>query len=450
MDNFKSWKELKPIRLGRVTLLFGENSSGKSSIIQMLLLIKQTAESFDRAQPLHLGSAESLVELGLFDDIVYEHQVVKNPLKLHLEWTPDNYEQLDEEMKLDVEFKYITDMIRVTKLQFEFLVDPHIKTVDPELIENAKLTRSTKGGYELEIEGKKIEQLGVTRELAPVKFYGFPSKATSMFPGLNTLSYSVDKLASDIHYIGPLRQIAKREYAWSGSSPDGVGRSGENAIQAILANIIERRSWRKAEKEKTMSLSDSTGEWLKRMGLIDSFEIKNVGGRQYKAVVTVPGSLTKVNVADVGIGVSQVLPIVVLAYFVPEGSIIILEQPELHLHPSVQAKLGEFFFEVSSERNIQFIVETHSEHLLTRLQRKVAERGPDDLTEKDVQLYFSKYSQGKSSIDNLKIDDTGKITNWPTNFFGDTTSDREAIMKAIIRKKKQLASSENKSNAERE
>jgi predicted ATPase len=138
------------------------------------------------------------------------------------------------------------------------------------------------------------------------------------------------------------------------------------------------------------------------------------------------------NVADVGVGVSQVLPIIVLAHFVPSGSII-LEQPEFHLHPSVQAVLAEFFYEVSIERNIQFIVETHSEHLLLRLQRRVAERKFWEYSQEDVKLYVSRRGTTNSEISELQLDPSGRIANWPPHFFGDTVSDREAIMKAYLK-----------------
>lgn len=160
------------------------------------------------------------------------------------------------------------------------------------------------------------------------------------------------------------------------------------------------------------------------------------GTRQYKALLKVPDFDWDANVADVGVGVSQVLPIVILAHFVSEGSIILLEQPELHLHPSVQAELAEMFFELASERNIQFIIETHSEYLLTRLQRRLAERKVGELEDKDIKIYVCKRKQTQSSLEQLKLDEDGRILNWPPKFFGDTVSDKEAIMKAFVEKRK--------------
>ena len=85
-DNFKSWRRTGEIRLAPITALFGSNSSGKSSILQMLLLLKQTAESPDRNQVLNLGDDRSLVDLGTFQDVLFNHQLSR-PLGIRMAWT---------------------------------------------------------------------------------------------------------------------------------------------------------------------------------------------------------------------------------------------------------------------------------------------------------------------------------------------------------------------------
>jgi predicted ATPase len=106
-------------------------------------------------------------------------------------------------------------------------------------------------------------------------------------------------------------------------------------------------------------------------------------------------------IADVGFGVSQVLPVLVLCYYVPEGSILLLEQPEIHLHPAVQAGLADVFAEVVKERRVQIILESHSEHLLRRLQRRVAE---EQLPSDQVALYFTAIENGASRLERLQLD----------------------------------------------
>lgn len=82
---------------------------------------------------------------------------------------------------------------------------------------------------------------------------------------------------------------------------------------------------------------------------------------------------------DVGFGISQVLPVLVQCFYAPEGSIILIEQPEIHLHPNAQSTLADVMIDVinskenGTDRDIQLVIETHSEHFLRRLQRRIAE-----------------------------------------------------------------------------
>lgn len=142
---------------------------------------------------------------------------------------------------------------------------------------------------------------------------------------------------------------------------------------------------------------------------------------------------TPVLITDVGFGVSQILPVITLCYYVPEGSILIIEQPEIHLHPKVQAGLADVFIDAIKTRKIQILLESHSEHLLRRLQRGVAEEKVDHA---DIQLYFCEMANGKSEIRSLEMDAFGGIRNWPKDFFGDEFGEIAAINLAKLNRLK--------------
>jgi len=134
-------------------------------------------------------------------------------------------------------------------------------------------------------------------------------------------------------------------------------------------------------------------------------------------------------IPDVGFGVSQILPVLVLCYYVPDGSIILLEQPEIHLHPSVQSGLADVFIDVVKNRNVQIILESHSEHLLRRLQRRVADQTilPDETA-----LYFCNVESEGSVLTKLDVNLFGDIENWPADFFGDEFAEMAAITRAAM------------------
>ena len=134
---------------------------------------------------------------------------------------------------------------------------------------------------------------------------------------------------------------------------------------------------------------------------------------------------------DVGFGVSQILPVLVLCYYVEEGSTLLFEQPEIHLHPSVQSSLADLFIDVTKHRNIQIIVESHSEHLLNRLQRRMAE---ERVCQEDLALYFCETKRNEANLVPLETDSFGNIKNWPKDFFGNRFGETAARQEAALQR----------------
>lgn len=181
--------------------------------------------------------------------------------------------------------------------------------------------------------------------------------------------------------------------------------------------------------------------WLKRMGLIEEFRVSPIakGRKEYEVRIRIQAGAPEVLITDVGFGISQVLPVMVQCFYVPPNSTILFEQPEIHLHPSVQSHLADLLIEAiharedGEPRNTQLIVESHSEHLIRRVQRRIAE---EELRPEEVAIYFVSQKKGVSKIEALQIDEYGNISNWPENFFGDDFEDITAMtLKAIERKK---------------
>jgi predicted ATPase len=145
----------------------------------------------------------------------------------------------------------------------------------------------------------------------------------------------------------------------------------------------------------------------------------------------------------VGFGISQLLPVIVQCFYARPGSILILEQPEIHLHPRVQASLADLFVEAiharedGRDRRLQLLVESHSEHFLRRLQRRIAE---EKLSPEEVAIYFCEPGSNGSTLRELDVDPYGNIRNWPDHFFGDEIGDLAAMAEASIERQAAEAS----------
>ena len=242
--------------------------------------------------------------------------------------------------------------------------------------------------------------------------------------------------------MGPLRDYPKREYTWSSEQPTDMGRRGERAIDAILVSDSRGYKISRGKGKKQWSLSQFVAYWLKELELIHSFNIKPLveGSNYYRVWVQKTPESSEVLLTDVGFGVSQILPVITLCYYVPEGSTMLIEQPEIHLHPKVQAGLADVFIHATKTRNIQIILESHSEHLLKRLQRRTAEFGLNgneySINNNNINLYFCETLKGSSAITALKLDTFGNILNYPPNFFGDEFGEIAAMTKAKIERQK--------------
>lgn len=180
-----------------------------------------------------------------------------------------------------------------------------------------------------------------------------------------------------------------------------------------------------------MKFQQMIAYWLRELGLIHSFRIRAIGSgtNLYQACVRKDQNSPETMLTDVGFGVSQVLPVLVLLYYVPEGSVVLMEQPEIHLHPSVQSGLADVMLAVAKHRQVQIIVESHSEHLLRRFQRRAAE---EEVSSSDLKLYFVGTNRGAAELNDLKLNEWGEIENWPTNFFGDEMGEIAAISTAAM------------------
>jgi predicted ATPase len=437
LQNFKTWKDVEVV-FAPITTIFGANSSGKSSLTQFLLLMKQTKEATDRSLAVDLNG--SYVRLGEFKDIVYSHNtdvaisweitvVSKDSIALQ-NASGSRVKPIVRANQYDVEGRL---RFTSTGTQANFL-SYHIR--DYEFSLSPKREKET--AFELKASGgpfKFTRTPGRAWQLpGPVKSYAFPDQARTYFQNasfLADLEASFENQLDKVFYLGPLREYPKRDYTWARARPVDVGVRGEKVIDAVLAATAAKEMHNLHRGAKRKSFQEIVGYWLEEMGLIEDFRVEEIalGSNYYQVLVRSRGGGPYVALTDVGFGVSQVLPVIVLLYYVPEGSTIVFEQPEIHLHPSAQAVLADLFISVSERRDLQLIVETHSEHLLLRLQRRIAEK---KVVSEEIAVFYSESSGAESQLKELELDELGQLSEWPKNFMGDTLGETLAAEKARL------------------
>ena len=410
--------------------------------------MKQTAESSDRGIVFHFGDETTPVDLGDFESVVHEHDTERT-LKFSLNWK--------SRRQIDIPSDCISGTIAVGD-DIGFEVDALRGDINsgesPVLGEmtywNADrwygLRRlPNRKGYDIISSDTDIDTSGYSmegrRDRRLSRFHRFPSWVYSYYQEtsfLREFELELGRLLRNLYYLGPFRASPSRIYVRSGARPFDMGSAGELVVDAILSSRERRQRILRDLDSRRVTIDRYVAGWLKHLGLVHDFRIEAVteGRRIYEVKARKTPNSPEVLLGDVGFGVSQILPVLTLCFYAPEGSILILEQPDIHLHPSVQAGLADVFIDAWKKRKMQILFESHSEHLLRRLQRRIAE---EEIPEDDIGLYFcSTDDSGASNIEHLEVDEFGNIANWPKDFFGDQFGEIAAMSEAAL--KRQVAS----------
>ena len=521
LANFKAFGERAHIPFAPITLIFGENSAGKSTILQALNLLKQTQENREAGSLLLPRAENVIVDLGSFQEMIFDHDLTQT-LSIRVETTVNdsmfqlpykgdkiaielrfNRTSLDEEVELDqigvydgksskclVKFRPLnttedpenfSDLIALfriprglprsksTVLKCAWLTaEPDYwesefewckKNKDEILLglkeklsefehsdeahkeENSKFQEGLKSlnddikffssdfdlkGYisnrhqeemnaalrmwgflpvEIRI-GKRYPQIEAPLEV-PRSLLRRRSKETFNSAELVAVAYDgLERTLEALFPMGPFRKPPERWYTFRGTSPQHVGYQGD-----LLPDLLLRRP----------ELVEETNEWLKRLDIGYKLEVKSIGDDSgdlfaVRLIDTRRKEQVSVALPDVGYGISQLLPFVVQS-LVPGERIISIEQPEVHIHPRLQADLGDLLVEAIKKEppEKQFIIETHSEHLILRLQRLVYEKKikPEDVSV----IYISRGFEG-AKAQRLRLDEEGDfVDEWPDGFF---------------------------------
>ncbi|WP_400193309.1 DUF3696 domain-containing protein [Hymenobacter sp. B81] len=480
LENFKGFGKLSDLQIKPITILCGTNSCGKSSILQSLLLLKQTVESKNPHQNVILNGR--FVHLGNFDNIIHKKDIDK-PVKISFainikkeEIRKVNRGQMpltytlkhlcpvgnsrDNDFYISISFtlksgKSIRNTSTIKSIDVESMqINVSAKNTDGEITQSSiKMTRIEENQYTLLWQNiprnsyssrlkQETSHGECTAKIAFANLIPVMIDTNRQTPVIEFAFYRIRNLLQAIffnyQYIGPLREEPSRRYIYENEYTE-VGIKGENAAFIYFEEqdkqirnhyFFDHKTEKFAINEK-VSLGKAVRSWLDLMG-IKSFTPEIQEGIIELKLNSSSSSKTQVNIADVGFGVSQIFPIILEGIRMPKGGTLLLEQPEIHLHPKLQMQMADYFISLAlSGKSV--IAETHSDHIVNRLVRRIVEDEEYSLL-KLIKIYFIKPSKRGSTAEEIQIDERRGVINWPEDFFDQTASEQEKIIRAGIKK----------------
>lgn len=457
LHNIKSYLDSNKVEIKPITIFIGKNSSGKSSLIRFPMVLKQTLE--ESISPLLFYG--KYIDYGNYEDIVFNHNEKEN---VSFSITLDSIElkNLVNQMYFfeKNEFAEFTDYIGYKKndeseftLTVEigrqirdsiFAGELEIKKYSIEFYNDIIFSvENNEGKYDIYIKGKHQKNKSGAFNGLSFKFLTknklkndeneLETKEVDFISRLlRSIEINLLSTASNISYIGPFRRTPDRNYRYQEANKLDIGSDGSYTSE-LLASYH-----RKNDKDFFNKLNEWLGEHLHM-----HIYVEDLKGGMYRIVVEDLHTGVKNNIIDVGFGLSQVLPIIVQVLQEDKNklndnpfswrlarntrNIKIIEQPELHLHPEAQSNLADLFIkgaQINKKNN--FIIETHSEHLILRLRRRILE---GSIKSDKVAIYYVEKDLNEnrgSNVKKLEIKSDGDIENWPADFFD---QDYREIMK---------------------
>lgn len=430
VHNFKSYSDSGHVPLRPLTLIVGANNAGKSSLLQSILLLAQTVE--DRVWTQPLVTSGSLVDLGGFLDILRGGSgASKNERAVTLELS------MGEDSADAVAFFRPKEMIRPIDLKVSFTFDPtanqiHVSTVKVSAgSEDLASARRSGRGYTTDLltpaERKNVQIM--FRHFLPLIYRSGNNrlvrlgKIVEVDHAFDQAHFAWSSVLGNVNHIGPIRVPVPRFGILGKTPPSELGPGGENLLRAL----------RETNGGEQGDLVENVSDWLSnRLKLLARLRLVNVdkSGTVLSLLGDEREGFSSINVANMGEGISQLLPIIVMVLTTPQDACLLIEQPEIHLHPAAQADLADLFVRNARTGSRQYIIETHSEHLLLRLRRRIAEGEIDPAR---VAILYVERKKGGSTVRNLDLNSKGTFEDWPEGFFDERYQESLKIAEAAAK-----------------
>jgi len=436
LENFKCFKNKIEVQLKPLTVLCGANSAGKSSLIQPLLLMKQTLNCAYDPGALLLRGPNIIV--NDFDELCWKAKGEKSDY-FNIGFKLTNGVEYMQTYSKQGRSISIPKVAVINKNGNELILPSDTPISDDQI----KILLGTIPGKfrssfdyysriaeQLDLDGPQL-QASVSAKLSRRRCFSSLRLMNNKFTvgNVRLLDQFERQIKSIMHLPGhrgnPSREYDRGEIA----STDFMGYFHKYYASFIL-------EWTKHNKNKSVSNKmEKLRHQLRVLGIgwkvdardIDSSRIEIRISRLFKPEAS--GAHDLVNIADVGFGVGQVLPVLVAMLAMTKGQILYVEQPEIHLHPKAQYELGRILSNAVDEGKI-LIVETHSDHILLGMQQEIASKNVDPT---NISLnWFTKSEDGIASVTNGILDTKGRWRDWPEDFAANRMANQKLLLKSSL------------------
>jgi predicted ATPase len=392
LENFKCFREESIFPIGNVTLLTGVNGKGKSSFVQSLLIPSQSISSSQVGSEFYLNS--SLVELGSYDDVKSVEAISSSDMKMTYEYESEDGEFVN--IQYTLHRKYLDSA-------FGEVEEEGVLSIN-KIVINSSMLDCCNANLQEPIELKNL----------------LPNEIAKNIDIVNKLNIGFDR----IHFISADRiGPSTFHHIDSSKSFKGVGKKGEHTAGVIYkcreANVNEVL---RLESSETIKVPDQITAWVSHIFNSGKIEIESISESLKKLSINCDGSISRFKPENVGYGFSYSLPIIVSGLTAKKGDVLIIENPEAHLHPSAQSRIM-FFLSLVAKSGVIVIIETHSQNILNGLRVSVKK---DILKAEDVSvLFFGDYESRRTL--KVEIDRNGQIEHWPQGFFDQDEKDLDCL-----------------------
>ncbi|MDK2069860.1 DUF3696 domain-containing protein [Aliarcobacter butzleri] len=481
LENFKSFGSRQKIPLKPITLIYGANSSGKSSVIHGYLFIRELLKT-GKCDLSSFTIGGELLDLGGYKQYLHKKEYETRTLEIELEL--ENYNLIikisvdDAKNKKELKSPPYLWSLRVQNIKenysYEFRRNPSTGEILLELFNDEKITKDKE---KIIIELKDIISSQIKLDQI--------EHGSIIANSLNEIFQTINSNYKNIIYLGPIRSYPTRDISLTNESSEDMDYNAWNIVKkdANVRDKVNKWLGGKDSKLKTgyelsvkkyLDPKDYLESLLKIIAnpgayehdLKELFELEDEQFYDYledftnklleeydefkedrlisyiadkfskqtieELIIKDLRTDTTVSHRDIGVGISQVLPVLVSAY-ASKNSVIAIEQPELHLHPALQSEIADVFIETAKENNNTYLIETHSEHLLLRIMRRIRETtngelpdGVTSITPNDVQILFVMPNEDKkeSIIKKISLRNNGELKDrWPGGFFEESFSE---------------------------